>query len=164
VAVSLATGQITDHAFVGDLREALLATGLESKLLEVDVTEDVLLYDSGRSARTLTMLKSLGVAIAIEAFGAGKASFADLQRFPIDALKLHHGRVDGIAFDLDKQRYVEGVIALGRALGLNIVATGVAAPVDADFLRAHGCTALQGPIGPQSLSAGDCEAMLRERR
>ena len=89
VAVSIAAGQITDHAFVGEVRDTLLAAGLERGMLELDVTEDVLLYDSARSARTLTALKSLGVAIAIEAFGTGKASFADLQRFPIDALKLH---------------------------------------------------------------------------
>ena len=133
-------------------------------LLELQMTEDVLLYDTARSSRTLTGLKALGVAIAIEAFGTGKASFADLQRFPIDALKLHAARIEGVALDLDKQRYVEGVIALGAALRLSVVATGVVAPTDADFLRANGCSALQGPIAPQSLSAAECEALVRERR
>ena len=130
----------------------------------VESNEDVLLYDTARASRTLTGLKSLGVAIAIEAFGTGKASFADLQRFPIDALKLHGARIEGIALDLDKQRYVEGVIGLGWALRLSVVATGVATSADADYLRANGCAALQGPIVPHSLSAAECEAMLRERR
>ena len=146
------------------MREILRNAGLEPGLLEIDVTEDVLLYDSARSARTLTALKSLGVVIAVEAFGTGKASFADLQRFPIDALKLQQARVEGIAFDLDKQRYAEGVIALGQALGLEVVATGIASAADAEFLRASGCAALQGPIAGESLSAGECEALLRERR
>jgi EAL domain-containing protein (putative c-di-GMP-specific phosphodiesterase class I) len=132
--------------------------------LEILVTEEALLYDANRAARTLMALKSLGVAIAIDAFGTGKASFADLQRFAIDALKLHESRVDGIAFDLDKQRYAEGVIALGRALGLDVIASGVANAADVDFLRAHGCAALQGAVAPRSLSAADCEALLRERR
>jgi diguanylate cyclase (GGDEF)-like protein/PAS domain S-box-containing protein len=163
VAVSVAAGQITDQAFFTEVREALLTTGLDARLLELDVTEDVLLYDPGRSARTLTLLKSLGVSIAIEAFGTGKASFADLQRFPLGALKLHATRVENIALDLDKQRYAEGVIALGRALGLDIVATGVAAAGDAEFLRANGCTGLEGPIAGEALTAAECATVLRDR-
>jgi EAL domain-containing protein (putative c-di-GMP-specific phosphodiesterase class I) len=104
------------------------------------------------------------VGIAIDAFGTRKASFADLQRFPIDTLKLHPSRVDGIALELDKQRYAEGVIALGQALGLRVTASGVASPSDAELLRANGCTELQGPIAPQALSANECEALLREHR
>jgi EAL domain-containing protein (putative c-di-GMP-specific phosphodiesterase class I) len=111
----------------------------------------------------MAALKSLGVRLAIEAFGTGKASFADLQRFPLDALNVHQSRVDGVAFELDKQRYIEGVTALGQALKLEIVATGVASPSDAEFLRANGCAALQGPIAPQATAAADCEAMLRRQ-
>jgi len=164
VAVSVATGQINDHAFVAEVGELLRTTSLEPAMLELDVAEHVLFYDSSRAARTMTALKSLGVRLAIEAFGTGKASFADLQRFPLDALNLHHTRVDGVAFELDKQRYIEGVTALGQALGLEVVATGVASPSDAEYLRANGCTALEGPIAPQSLAADECEALLRARR
>jgi diguanylate cyclase (GGDEF)-like protein/PAS domain S-box-containing protein len=163
VAVGVAAGQITDPAFFSEVREALLTTGLEARRLELDVTEDALLYDSARAARTLTLLKSLGVSVAVDAFGTGKASFADLQRFPLDALKLHRTRVDNVALDDDKRRYVEGVIALGRALGLAVIATGIALPADAEFLRANGCTALQGPIAGEALAAAECAALLRER-
>ena len=163
VAVGVAAGQITDHAFFTEVREALLTTGLDASLLELDLTEDVLLYDAARSARTLTLLRSLGLTIAIEAFGTGKASFADLQRFPLGALKLHPTRVENIALDLDKQRYAEGVLALGRALGLDIVATGVAAAADAEYLRVNGCTRLEGPIAGESLTAAECATALRNR-
>ena len=61
------------------------------------------------------------------------------------------------------QYYIEGVTALGQALKLEIVATGVASPSDAEFLRANGCAALQGPIAPQATAAADCEAMLRRQ-
>jgi len=164
VAVSLAAGQIADQSFVADVRAVLEATGLEAGLLELDATEDVLLYDSARSARSLAALKSAGISLAVDAFGTGKASFADLQRFPVDALKLHHARVQGVAFDLDKQRYVEGILALGQALKLTIVATGVSSTADADLLRAGGCSAFQGSIGPHGLSAEECATVLRERR
>jgi EAL domain-containing protein (putative c-di-GMP-specific phosphodiesterase class I) len=164
VAVPIATGQITDQAFAGDVRDALNRSGIDAGLLELDVTEDVLLYDAARSASTLTSLKALGVALAVESFGAGKASFADLQRFPLDALKLHSTRVAGIELDVDKQRYAEGVIALGRALGLRVVATGVTSPGDAELLRASGCELLKGTIAPYGLSAGECEALLRAPR
>jgi EAL domain-containing protein (putative c-di-GMP-specific phosphodiesterase class I) len=164
VAVRIATGQVTDQSFPGEVRETLDRSGIDASLLELDVTEEVLLYDTGRSARTLAALKSLGVALAVEEFGAGKASFADLQRFPLDALKLHSVRIAGIELDLDKQRYAEGVIALGRALGLRIVATGVASQGDAEHLRASGCEQLHGTIGPHGLSAAECEALLRAPR
>jgi diguanylate cyclase (GGDEF)-like protein/PAS domain S-box-containing protein len=164
VALGLAAGQIADQALVADVRGLLEACGLDAGLLELHATEDVLLYDSARSARALAALKSAGVMLAVDAFGTGKASFADLQRFPLDALKLAQRRVDGIAFDLDKQRYVEGVVALGQALKLTIVATGVTSAADADVLRAIGCAALQGPATGNGLSAPECEALLRDRR
>ena len=159
-----AAGQITDQAFVGEVREALERSGVEANLIELDVTEDVLLYDTARSARTLAALKSLGVRLAVDAVGPGQAAFAGLQRVTRDAVELHTARVDGVAFDLDEQRYAEGVMALARALGLAVVATGVANAADVDFLRANGCASLQGPLGPHDLSAGDCEAALRARR
>jgi diguanylate cyclase (GGDEF)-like protein/PAS domain S-box-containing protein len=164
VAVRIATGQVTDQGFPGEVRETLARNGIDASLLELDVTEEVLLYDTGRSARTLAALKSLGVALAVEEFGTGKASFADLQRFPLDALKLHSTRIAGIELDLDKQRYAEGVIALGRALGLRVVATGVTSLGDAELLRASGCEHLHGTIGPHGLSAAECEALLRAPR
>jgi EAL domain-containing protein (putative c-di-GMP-specific phosphodiesterase class I) len=103
--------------------------------------------------------------LAVEEFGTGGASFADLQRrFPLDALKLHSARIAGIELNIDKQRYAEGVIALGRALGLRVVATGVASLGDAELLRASGCELLQGASGPHGLSAGECEALLRAPR
>jgi EAL domain-containing protein (putative c-di-GMP-specific phosphodiesterase class I) len=161
VAVSVATGQINDHAFVAEVGNTLRKAGLEPGMLELQVAEHVLFYDSSRAAPTMAALKSLGVRLAIEAFGSGKASFADLRRFPLDTLNLHSSRVDGAAFELDKQRYIEGVSALSQALRLKIVATGVASESDAQFLRGNGCAALQGLIAPQSLAAGDCEALLR---
>ncbi len=164
VAVGLAAGQVTDQAFPGEVREALSRTGLDATLLELELTEDVLLYDTARAARTLTALKSLGVSLAVEAFGTGRASFADLQLFPLDSLKLHSARIVGIAFDLDKQRYAEGVIALGQALGLAVIAAGVASAADADFLRANGCKTFEGTVGPHGLSADDCAALLRKAR
>jgi EAL domain-containing protein (putative c-di-GMP-specific phosphodiesterase class I) len=128
------------------------------------MTEDVLLYDPVRAARTLAALKALGVKLAVESFGTGKASFADLQRFSLDILKLHSSRVAGIELDIDKQRYAEGVAALARALGLGVVATGVTSHGDAEFLRAGRCDSLQSTLGPHALSAADCEAILRAPR
>jgi diguanylate cyclase (GGDEF)-like protein/PAS domain S-box-containing protein len=164
VAVSAAAGQITDQSFVSEVREALQRSGVHARELELDVTEDALLYDPARSARTLAALKALGVALAVESFGTGKASFADLQRFSLDALKLDSSRVVGLELDIDKQRYAEGVVALARALRLGVVAMGVASRGDAETLRAGGCGSLQGPIAPQALSAADCEAILRAPR
>jgi EAL domain-containing protein (putative c-di-GMP-specific phosphodiesterase class I) len=160
----VAAAQLSDPAFVTVFSNELAAAGIEPAHVELDVPEQALLGSSERGARTLTALDALGVTIVVDAFGTGKASFATLRRYPLRAIKLHGSRVEGVADDVGRRRDVEGVVALGKALGLAVVATGVATAADAVCLGAAGCTALQGPFAPHALAAQACEALLRARR
>jgi diguanylate cyclase (GGDEF)-like protein/PAS domain S-box-containing protein len=163
LAVPVAAAQLRDPKFVSAVRDELAAAGLDARRLELNVDDAALLASPETSARALGALDAMGCTLAFDGFGGGRASFADLRRYPLRTLKLSGSRVAGIAGDPELQRYVEGVIVLARALGLSVVATGVAAAADAAHLAAAGCLGLQGAFAPHALDADACAALLKAR-
>jgi diguanylate cyclase (GGDEF)-like protein/PAS domain S-box-containing protein len=163
VTIEVGFAELMNGDFYDGLRDQLRESGLPAQLLELTLTEDVLLQNPERTARALRALKSLGVSVALAGFGRGRLSFADVKRFGLDRLRLHASCADGIATDGAKQDFWSGMSTLGRALGIRVIATGVADPADAAFLRAHGCAWLEGPVAGEALSARDCEAALLDR-
>jgi diguanylate cyclase (GGDEF)-like protein/PAS domain S-box-containing protein len=163
VAVAVSEAQLRDPRFAASVRDTLEQVGLEPRWLELDIGEEVLCGHAERVTCALEALTSLGVQVAIDAYGSGRSSLADLKRYPIGAIKLHTTRVEGVAADPDKQRYFEGLVALAAALDFTVVATGVANEADAAYLRRSGCAAWQGPFGPSELAAADCEKLLAAR-
>jgi diguanylate cyclase (GGDEF)-like protein/PAS domain S-box-containing protein len=163
IAVPTVTAQLRDPAFAARVRAELAAAGVDAGCLELYLEEETLLAGEPGIAQTLAALDALGVSIGLDAFGSGKASFADLRRHPLRALRLHPSRVAGVAADADRQQYVEGVLALARALRLSVVAAGVSTEADAAHLTAAGCTALQGPFAAHALTADECLALLASR-
>jgi EAL domain-containing protein (putative c-di-GMP-specific phosphodiesterase class I) len=93
----------------------------------------------------------------------GRVAFADLKRFPVAVIKVGAERLRGIATDAEKQSYAEGLVALGKALGLTIVATGIVSAVDAELLGMLGFAAVQGPFCGAPVTASACAALLFER-
>jgi len=163
VAVRVSRGQVNDASFGDDVRETLARSGLAPGRLELDVTENIVLGSPARSAASLAGVKALGVEIGLTGFGSGRAALADLKRFPVGVLKVDGERLRGIAADAEKKAYAEGLVALGKALGFRVVATGIASAADADVLAALGCAAVQGPLCGAPLTASECVALLRER-
>src|ERR1700721_4772311 len=96
VAVNVSASEFVDKDFLAGVRAVLIATGVEPQNLELELTESVLMRDAESTVRTLAALKAMGVQLAIDDFGTGYSSFSYLQRFPVDALKLHHSFVHGI--------------------------------------------------------------------
>lgn len=160
VAVEVGFAELMNGDFYDGLRDQLRASGLPPELLELTLTEDVLLQNPERVARAVRALKALGVPVAIAGFGRSRLSFADVKRFGLDRLRLDERCTTGIAADPVKQEFWVGMTTLGQALDVTIIATGVADAADAQFLRAHGCAWLEGPAAGESLSASDCEAAL----
>jgi diguanylate cyclase (GGDEF)-like protein len=154
---------VNELADLGRVRQELAQSGLAASSFELEMMEEVVLRSPERAARTLVALKRLGVAIAIAAYGTGRASFADLKRFPIDTLKIDRTRFNGVAADPDKQAYLQGVIALGRVLGMRVAADGVASAHDAAYLRANGCVAAHSSWCDRPLVASECGTLLCER-
>jgi EAL domain-containing protein (putative c-di-GMP-specific phosphodiesterase class I) len=155
--------QAQDDEFAGDVRDALEQSRLAPDRLELDVSESVVLGNPERATAALAGIKALGVVIGFTGFGMGRAALADLKRFPITVLKVSGERLRGVALDIEKQAYAEGIVALGKALGFTVVASGIVSAMDADWLSVLGCAAVQGPFCGPAVEAGVCAALLAER-
>lgn len=160
IALDVGFAELMDGDFYDGLRDQLREHGLPPELCELAVSEDVLLHNPERMARALRALKSLGVPVALDGFGRGRLSFADVKRFGIDRLRLAASCVHGIAESAEKQEFWQGATMLGQALGVTLVATGVVAPADVTYLESHGGAWIEGPAAGESLSASDCEVAL----
>ncbi|MDH3318876.1 MAG: EAL domain-containing protein [Betaproteobacteria bacterium] len=149
VAVNLSARQFNDPGLIEMVRRTLAETGLPPQLLSLEIGEAVLVQQPEVAASTLRKLKALGVALAIDDFGAGSTSLAALRGFAVDRLKIERTLVADAAGDESAASLVGGIVALAHALGLPAVAEGVETPAQRDLLAKIGCDYLQGAlVGP----------------
>ncbi len=144
VAINLSPSQL--HS--GDLAEAvsglLDAAGLTPSLLELEVTEDILLLDEQHVLDTFERIRGLGVRVVFDDFGTGYASLSYLKKFPLDGLKIDKSFVLDLLWDSDDAAIVGSTIGLSKGLGLAVIAEGIENRATADFLMAMGCEEGQG--------------------
>ncbi|GGJ85880.1 EAL domain-containing protein [Pseudomonas matsuisoli] len=143
VAVNLSVCQLRHPEFVATVKEILARSGLEPDLLEVEITESVLLDDRG-SANALLELAAMGIRVAIDDFGTGYSSLAYLKRFAVDTLKIDRTFVRDLTLDADDDAIASAVITLAHSLGITVTAEGVESVVQRRFLSERGCDHLQG--------------------
>ena len=153
MAVNLSARQFFDEHLVEDVAAALQASGMQPELLEMEITEGMVMQDAERAVRILTDIKRLGVRLAIDDFGVGYSSLAQIKRFPIDTLKVDSSFIRDIPQNLEDRAITEAIIAMGRTLSLTVVAEGVETQAQETFLRDHACDQSQGyyfsrPITP----------------
>ncbi len=153
VAVNLSPLQFTREDLCERIASALATSGLPPRLLELEITESAAMSAPDVAARSLARLKQLGVSLAIDDFGTGHSSLARLKMFNVDRLKIDQSIVTDCAADPYDAALCRATIALGRALGLEVVAEGVETPEQWQFLAQEHCTSVQGylfapPMGP----------------
>jgi EAL domain-containing protein (putative c-di-GMP-specific phosphodiesterase class I) len=119
------------------------------------------MHDAPKLVTMLKELKGLGVQVAIDDFGTGYSSLSSLKRFPVDRLKIDRSFVEHIATEPDDAAIVRTIIALGRNLGLKVVAEGVETAEQMQFLREHGCDEVQGYFFSRPISMQQFENLLR---
>ena len=156
IAVNLSPRQFADPGLLGDIEAALAKSGMAPELLELEITESVVMHNVERAMRVLKAIKGLGVMLAIDDFGTGYSSMSLLKKFPIDVLKIDRSFVRDISTNSEDQAIADAIIALGRALELTIVAEGVETAEQEAFLRAHDCDQIQGyliskPVPPERI-------------
>lgn len=122
--------------------------------------ESVLHEDAASAAVTLRALKNLGVGLAVDNFGAGYSSIAELKRFPLDILKVDPSFVRGVGESEENREIVRAVVGLAHALGLTVVAEGVETPRQLMQLKEMGCKVAQGTYFAGSLSHRATSAFL----
>ncbi len=136
--------QFADPELSGQIKEALMETGLPPHLLELEVTESMVMYRAEESIRILTELKGLGVRISIDDFGTGYSTLSQLKQFPIDSLKVDRSFIRALPEDQEDQVLTKSIIAMAKTLGLTVIAEGVETEAQQQFLNDHACDELQG--------------------
>ncbi|VVM70605.1 putative bifunctional diguanylate cyclase/phosphodiesterase [Pseudomonas fluorescens] len=144
MSVNMSAIDFRQPDFVDGIKRILEQTGLEPSLLELEITEGVLMQNIETTVNSLNRLKALGVRLAIDDFGTGYSSLSYLQRFPIDVLKIDQSFIRGLSNDSNDAALVSAIISLGRSLKLTIIAEGVETLEQLNFLRAHQCEEGQG--------------------
>jgi EAL domain-containing protein (putative c-di-GMP-specific phosphodiesterase class I) len=137
MAVNLTARQFTDEHLLRDIASVLKSTGMEARLLELEIHESLLIHDIERTLRILTDLKAMGIKVAIDDFGTGYSSLATLQRFPLDTIKIDRSYIRDITTRGENSNLADAIIAMGKSLSLTVVAQGVETREQADFLREH---------------------------
>ncbi|MGD9603752.1 MAG: putative bifunctional diguanylate cyclase/phosphodiesterase [Gammaproteobacteria bacterium] len=152
IAVNVSARQFMQRDFVARVREILADTGLGADLLELEITESVLMKDSETSLAVLHELRALGVRLAIDDFGTGYSSLAYLRKFPINRLKIDRSFISSLMQDATQGSIAASIIALAASLGLDVTAEGVEAEDQLQFLRTHVCDEFQGHLFSAAVS------------
>ena len=161
VAVNLSALEFRQRDVAAEIAAVLLETGLAPQYLEIELTESVLMHQTGQVLDTLNAIKALGVGISIDDFGTGYSSLAYLKRYPIDKLKIDRSFVADTPSNTDDVAIVTAIIQMGRSLQLQTVAEGVETQAQIDLLAGLGCDLIQGFVVSAPLDAEATERWLR---
>jgi diguanylate cyclase (GGDEF)-like protein len=155
VAVNLSPAQFWDRNLAQDVRAVLAETGFPADRLELEITESYLLRRPDAAAAVIDDLRTLGIRIALDDFGTGFASIGYLRQLSFDRLKIDREFIHPLSTDPKAAELVSAIVALARALRLEITAEGVETQAQADIARLTGCTRLQGWLFGQPMSAAE---------
>jgi EAL domain-containing protein (putative c-di-GMP-specific phosphodiesterase class I) len=144
IAVNLSPSQLQSGDLAAAVADVLAATGLTPSLLELEVTEDILLLDEERVLDMFRRIQQLGVRVVFDDFGTGYASLSYLKKFPLDGLKIDRSFVLDLLSDRDDAAIVGSTVGLSKQLGLSVVAEGIENRATADLLVMMGCQEGQG--------------------
>lgn len=155
IAVNVSPAQFRRPDFVPALNRRLAAAGIDPQLLELELTERIVVSDFTDTAAKMRELRGLGVHFSIDDFGTGHASLAYLKRLPLDALKIDRSFVRDVAHDPSDAAIVEAIIEMAHRLGLMVVAEGIDQQPILDFLTARGCDRYQGDLLHRPMPVAD---------
>jgi EAL domain-containing protein (putative c-di-GMP-specific phosphodiesterase class I) len=144
LGVNLSPSQLQSGDLAATVGRVLLDTGFAPSLLELEVTEDILLVDDERALEIFGRIQNLGVRIVLDDFGTGYASLSYLKKFPIDGLKIDKSFVRELQAGSDDAAIVGSTIGLSRQLGLTVIAEGIEERATAQLLASIGCKEGQG--------------------
>ena len=144
VAVNLSPVQVRDRAIVDLVRDALAESGVSPARLMLEITEGVLIDNPDEMLKRIDDLHALGVRIALDDFGSGYSNLGYLQKFPLDKLKIDRGFVAELGQSANGGVIIQAIVALGRALGLDVLVEGVETEEQRVLLRLAGCDEMQG--------------------
>ena len=158
VAVNLSTLQFQAAGFADAVEQALAAAGAEGSLLELELTERMLMADLAEVRAALERLRALGVTVTVDDFGSGYTSLAHLKELPLHRLKIDRSFISGLPADAGAMAISRAIVEMGHGLSLQVVAEGVETPAQHEAVRAMGCDGVQGYL----VAVPMAEAALRQ--
>jgi diguanylate cyclase (GGDEF)-like protein len=161
MAVNLSPRQFLDDNLLRDIDDALKETGMPAHLLQLEITESMVMQNVARAIKLLNEIQDRGVQLAIDDFGTGYSSMSLMKQFPIDMIKIDRSFVRDLAENPQDRAIATAIISMGKALGLTVVAEGVETTEQDAFLRGHLCDELQGFLFSKPVPAGDISTLLR---
>ena len=162
VSINVSALQFQQSDFVKLVAKVLNDAGLDPQLLELELTESILVRDANEALERLHALAALGVAMSIDDFGTGYSSLAYLKRFPISKLKIDRSFVMGLPGDESDRAIVSATIGMARGLKLKVVAEGVETTAQRDYLNEQQCEAFQGYLCSPALPAEAFAQLMKE--
>ena len=155
ISINVSAVQLRDPELAATIKAAMATRQIRPQLIELELTESLLMEHAGATIDLLHQLKALGVSLSVDDFGTGYSSLNYLHRFPIDKLKIDQSFVADMLDDPNDLAITRAIIGLGHTLGLKVVAEGVENVEEARMLAAAGCDELQGYLFSRPLPAED---------
>jgi diguanylate cyclase (GGDEF)-like protein len=163
MAVNLSPRQFLDPDLLKDIDDVLAATGLPARLLQLEVTESMVMQNVERGIRVLDAIQSRGVRLAIDDFGTGYSSMSLMKQFPIDTIKIDRSFVRELEINDEDRAIANAIICMGKALGLTVVAEGVETEGQDEFLSNSLCDELQGYLFSKPVPAEAIRGLFIDR-
>ena len=162
MAVNLSVRQFADEHLLTDIAATLEKTGMAPHLLELEITESMVIHHPEQAIQLLTAIKKMGIRLAIDDFGTGYSSLGQLKTFPIDTLKVDRSFIRDLATNQGDKAITEAIIAMGKTLSLTVVAEGVETVEQESFLREHACDEMQGYYFSKPIDSDAFALLLRK--
>jgi diguanylate cyclase (GGDEF)-like protein len=160
LAVNLSSRQFERNDLLQIVESALAESGLPAEQLEIEITETVAMAGNDHTRDILGQLQAMGVSVALDDFGTGFSSLVHLCQLPINRLKVDRSFVMNLEDDASAAAIVDGVLGMGKTLGVDVLAEGVETRAQANYLLSAGCHEVQGFLYSRPLSPDDLEKML----
>ncbi len=164
LSVNITPADVAAPGFASDFAALVAQARFEPARLTVEITEEVLLADVQAAAAVLGKLRALGIAIALDDFGAGFCNFRYLKLLPLSGLKLDRTMVEGIADDPRDLAVLRGICAMARALGLVVTVEGIEMPAQLAAVSGESCETYQGFLSAPPMSAADFAQLAAQQR
>ena len=162
MAINVSAVQLQDASFLNDVIAVLEETGLDAGVLELELTESMLMHLPDHAQTVLQHLRERGVRVSIDDFGTGYSSLSYLKKLHVDILKIDQSFIHQLKDPLDDTAITVAIIHMGRSLNLRVVAEGVESAADLEFLKEHDCDEGQGFFFSPAVSAEDFAVLLRD--
>jgi len=162
VAVNLSARQLRAPEFIGSVAAIIAETGISADLLELELTESILMDPDAQRIDELHRLRALGVHFSIDDFGTGYSSMAYVKRFPIGMLKIDQSFVRGLPHSVNDAGITTAILAMARSLELDVIAEGVETNEQRAFLQKAQCPKLQGYLFSRPVPPEKMERLLRQ--